>query len=80
MLDRQQRSKQHNQEKNDTNEKSNNILAYGGGEQPRVTDVEMAIWHQKQMLMCDGGLRPSCTDFWPDCNILYPDFTFFGFA
>ena len=80
MPDRQRRSKQRNQEKNDTNEKSNDILAYGRGEQPRVTDAEMAIWRQKQMLMCEGELKPSCTDFGPDCNILYPDFYFFWFC
>ena len=38
----------------------------------------MEIWRQNQMLMCEGGLQPLCTDFWPDCTIQI--FTFAGFV
>ena len=56
--------------------KNNDILAYAREEQPRLTDAEMAIRSQKQMLMCEGELQSPCTDIGPDCNILYPHFYF----
>ena len=76
MSSARQRRSQRRQQPTQERTTCNNILSYTRGERPRVSDAEMAMRRQKQRLMCDGGLQPSCTDYGPDRKELYPGFYF----
>ena len=73
---RHRRSKRRNQEEPNEDDTCNKVLSYKRGERACISDAEMAIRRQKQRLMCDGGLKPSCTDFGGDRKELYPGFFF----
>ena len=50
-------------------------LSYRRGQNPQISPGDMAIGRQKQRLMTSsGGLCPSCTDFGPDQNTIYPGY------
>ena len=75
MSNMQQRSSKQRGNQSDNNDRSiNNIISYTRGECPCVTDAAMSLRQQKQRLMCDGGLQPSCTDFGPNHYNLYPEY------
>ena len=78
MSERQTQARKHfkNAHEHENTEK-NNELSYRRGQNPQISPADMAIRREKQRLRTSSGrLRPSCTDFGPDRNTMYPGYFF----